>query len=499
MRRYRISTEILILILENLDPQTLWRACQAFSRIYNVVMEFQSLRYRFELALAAMKDGRAPRAHAPALARYQLLLSYKKDWPRLRWSQESRMQIPTPAQVGMSGGFVHRILTDGQQYCLELSELPSHRTGRPLTRTRHIRFSTPPIESVMVDPSQHLLVTTHLFRHIHLRDLWTFAKHRWAPALAYEFSTQSAGRVSHMSLQICGSKLGISMEFAAGQVKHLVMDWHTLHARWFEEGDILFLNETCMLVSAKYHGRPALNLYNITDVANVTNMRDYELPEVWANAAITFSSNSSPPSDAVANPDALFYPDPAARLLMLNVNLSGASNTRQSGHAKGPSVWLFANESYFRPPTSRRDPVRVSWKHWSQHCYIRNVQPSPFLRGPHVVGTKALYLDAEPVQLSRNEMGSRPATIPRLVLIDFKPFSDPAKAPAKTWTMGGKTTMVPYESTRDIPYTTIDNLNIDAVRMNEDNIVLIMELLQGMRNLSILTFGTPPAPRPRHK
>lgn len=74
---------------------------------------------------------------------------------------------------------------------------------------------------------------------IHLRDLWTFAKHRWAPALAYEFSTQSAGRVSHMSLQICGSKLGISMEFAGGQVKHLVMDWHTLHARVSEDDNLL--------------------------------------------------------------------------------------------------------------------------------------------------------------------------------------------------------------------------------------------------------------------
>ncbi|KAJ8508916.1 hypothetical protein ONZ45_g8845 [Pleurotus djamor] len=471
-------------------------------------MEFQSLRYRFELALAAMKDGRAPRARAAPLARHQLLLSYKKDWPRLHWSSESKLQIPTPAQVGMTGGFVHKILTNGQQYCLELSQLPSFRTGCPLNMTRHIRFPTGPIEGVIVDPSQALLVTTHLFSQngfvaiqINMRDLWTFSKHRWAPALAYEFSTQSPARVSQMTLQICGSKLGISMEFVGGQIKHLVMDWRTLHARWFEESDILFLHETRLLVITKYNGRPVMNLYNITEIANVTNMREYELPEAWGTAAITFCPNMSPQSDAMANPEALFYPDPSARLLMLSVDPNATPSARHpTTNAKGPVAWVFINESYFKPPTSRRDPARVSWKHWSQHCYIRSVVPSPYQGGPQLVGTKVVFLDAEPVQLSRSQVGTKPGLIPRLTLIEFRPFVDPTNVPGKSWTAGVKTNMVPYEYSKDVPYKTIDNLNIEGIRVTEDNIVLFMECRQGMRNLNILTFGgAPAAPRPRHK
>jgi hypothetical protein len=129
-------------------------------------MEYQSLRYIFELAVSGMKDGPAAQSPGPPLARLQLLLTYKKDWPRLYWTHEYKMQIATPAHVGASGGFIHRIRTHGFQHILELTELPSCRTGRPPALTRHLRYTTTlPIESVAVDPSQALIVTSHIFRY----------------------------------------------------------------------------------------------------------------------------------------------------------------------------------------------------------------------------------------------------------------------------------------------------------------------------------------------
>src|SRR5258705_443847 len=90
IKRYRISDDVLILILEKLNPVSLYRACQvcrtihlvefllitfiqAFERIYVLVMRFQPLRYKFELAAIGMKDGPASYAACPPMNRLQLV------------------------------------------------------------------------------------------------------------------------------------------------------------------------------------------------------------------------------------------------------------------------------------------------------------------------------------------------------------------------------------------------------------------------------------------
>ncbi|KAL0953864.1 hypothetical protein HGRIS_005039 [Hohenbuehelia grisea] len=492
MRRYKISTEVLMLILEKLDPQSLWRACRAFTRIYNVVMEFQSLRYRFELALAAMKDGHAPRAHVPPLARYQLLLSYKKDWPRLHWSHECKMQIPASVQLGVSGGFLHKLFNSGGQTCLELSELPSYRAGRPMSKTRHIRYSAPMVDSVVIDPSQRLLIMSYLFSQngmaaiqVHIRDLWTFSRHPWAPAMTCEFSTQCNLRVTSVTLQICGSKFCITISFAGDTVKHLIMDWRTLHARWFDEKDIHFLNDSSLLVIRKHHSRAMLNLYNITDIANLTNAREYEIPEAWAHSSFAFIPNASPRHDSGANPDAVFYPDPSQRLL--GISIAPAQSAKGS-----PFVWLFINENYFRIPTRRDPATRVSWAHWGSYTAMRVVNPSPCLRAPQLSGSRLVYVDADATPVSRSR--SSVVATPRLNLIDFQPFLESGAGPTKAWTIGSRTEFVPVESTKAVPSTTVDNSAIYGVRLNEDNIILLLEQ-QGMRSVNILTFGAPETSR----
>jgi hypothetical protein len=128
-------------------------------------MEYLPLYYLFELAMAGMKDGPVSHSYRPPVGRLDLLKSYKRDWPKLDWTHEYKMLIPTQAQAGITAGFLHQINVHGSQYTLDLAELPSCRTGRPPALTRHLRFTTPQIENIAIDRSQSLIVTSHLFRY----------------------------------------------------------------------------------------------------------------------------------------------------------------------------------------------------------------------------------------------------------------------------------------------------------------------------------------------
>lgn len=136
---------------------------QAFKRIYGIVLEYHSLRYKFELAVAGMRDGAASRAVAPLLGRLHLLLSYRTDWPRLNWTHEFKMQVIAPSHIGTSGGFIHQIRPHGAYDTLEITELPSCRTGRSPALTRRLRFTSPPIETICIDSSQALIIAAHIF------------------------------------------------------------------------------------------------------------------------------------------------------------------------------------------------------------------------------------------------------------------------------------------------------------------------------------------------
>ena len=139
---------------------------QAFKRVYLIVMDYLPLYYIFELAMAGMKDGPVSHSYRPSVGRLDLLKSYRMDWPKLGWTHEYKMLIPTHARAGITGGFLHQINVHGSQYTLDLAELPSCRTGRPPSLTRHLRFTTPQIENIAIDRSQSLIVTSHLFRYL---------------------------------------------------------------------------------------------------------------------------------------------------------------------------------------------------------------------------------------------------------------------------------------------------------------------------------------------
>jgi len=182
-KRHRISNDVLILILEKLNPVTLYRTCQvsfsydfrttpyrhfffyvqAFQRVWMLVMEIQSLRYIFELAVVGMKDGAAPYSGRSHLIRLQLLMTYKKDWPRLYWTDEKKVSVPaTATKVDVSGNFLYYA---GHQ-SLDLLELPSCRTSRPPAQTRHLKYITSAADHVAIDPTQSLIVASQVTGYV---------------------------------------------------------------------------------------------------------------------------------------------------------------------------------------------------------------------------------------------------------------------------------------------------------------------------------------------
>ncbi|KAJ7504276.1 hypothetical protein B0H11DRAFT_509616 [Mycena galericulata] len=488
LQRYRIPNDILTAILEYLDPRSLFLACQAFKRIYAIVMEYHALRYKFELAVGGMKDGAAPRAAAPLLGRLHLLLSYRTDWPRLHWTHEYKMQVITPSHVGTSGGFIHQIRPHGVYDTLEITELPSCRTGRSPALTRRLRFTSPPIEMICIDSAQALIVAGHIFcqngfikLELQFRDLWTFAKHPRAPAESYQIPTQSVAPVSHAAISIFGSKMAITLEFVGGKINHLIMDWRTFGARWIDDEDIYLLDDDFLLVVCKRGSNPpVINLCSIANLANMVVLRQYELPGTWVNSSIKFCPNTSPRQ---RSPTALFYSDPANRVLVITAKPSAKKSASAS-----PNNWLFVGEAYFRAVPSRRDRLLVPWSSWGQHCVIKDLTRSKTLvRGPYAIGSRIVFLESGPGQ--RFLAGSTAS----LNLIEFAPFPNSSTRLDSSWSvMGPRTTLFPSETTRRLPSSSVEHYAVDNIGVTEDNIILFLELQPGFRPVNILTFGVPP-------
>ncbi|KAJ7334240.1 hypothetical protein DFH08DRAFT_880598 [Mycena albidolilacea] len=481
LKRYRISNDVLMSILEWLDPRSLFMASKAFKRIYGIVMEYHSLRYKLELAVSGMRDGIAPRAAAPLLGRLHLLLSYRTDWPRLSWTHEYKMQLITPSHLGTSGGFIHQIRPHGAYDTVEITELPSCRTGRSPTLTRRLRFTSPPIETICIDASQALIVATHIFCQagiigvqFHFRDLWTFGKHPRAPAESYEIPTQSVAAVSRATISIFGSKMAMTLEFLGGKTNHLIMDWRNFGARWIDDPDIRLLDEDLLLVLCKRgSSAPIINLCSISNIANMVVLRQYELPGTWNNSTITFCANYS---SRLPSASAMFYSDPAQRILVISAKPSPKSSSRS---------WLFVNEGYFRYAPSRRDRFVVPWSVWGQYCLVKDLARSrTAVRGPYAVGSRIVFLECE-----------SGASAGCLKTIEFAPFpDDPARLDPSWSVVGPRSALFPSESARRLPSSTLEHYAVDDIGVTEDNIILFLELQPGFRPVNILTFGVPQSP-----
>ncbi|KAG6827081.1 hypothetical protein H0H92_013264 [Tricholoma furcatifolium] len=447
-------------------------------------MEYSPLQYIFELAIAGMKDGPVSHIYRPAVGRLQLLTSYRNDWPLLIWGHENKMLLSSQTRSGVSSGFLHQLRVHGGQYTLDLSELPSCRTSRSPALTRHLKFRTPEIENIAIDRAQSLIVASHVLSLqngfgvvLYFRDLWTFEKHPKAYDGTYDFNVGPVP-ISSISIAISGHKMAISFEFHGGKIMHLVLDWRTFQAGWLEDNDIQFLSENRLLVVRRSHGLPFLSLYNISNIGSVVVERDYELPENWARSTIGFSSNTSALADQPSPTEAMFYPDPSKRVILLVVKTPSPNG--------GPSArnWLIVNESFFRQ-TSRKDRLRVSWHEWSQVCLIRDAYPA--VRGPYVNGSRVVFAENAPRASPR-----APAPC-RLNVIEFAPFPDSSCKQTRAWSMiGPRSVLVPNEYSRELPPKTVDGRQIEDLRLTEDNIVLFLDNHDDNKPVNILTFGVPP-------
>ena len=260
-----------------------------------------------------------------------------------------------------------------------------------------------------------------------------------------------------------------------------------LFIQWFEDQDVHFLNENFLLVVKRSRGLPVLNIYNIFDIGAVTVEREYELPGHWGNAAIGFSHNTAPLTDNSASSEALFYPDPSTRILVIT------ARTISPEPGRSPFCnWLFINESYLRP-TSRRDRLSVPWDHWKEYCLIKDVLPSAQLSGPCVIGSRILYIESDPGRPTRGGHSSGYAAS-RLTIIDFAPYPDGSCHSNSVWPfVGNRSLLVPNETTRSMPSKTVDRLSIDDIRVTEDNIVLFLVRHEfvSIHYLTIIFSGKP--------
>ncbi|KAJ7224144.1 hypothetical protein GGX14DRAFT_424453 [Mycena pura] len=481
LKRYRVPDDILLRILEYLDPKSLFLACKAFKRIYACTTEYHPLRYKFELAVNGMRDGAAPRAVAPLLGRLHLLLSYQTDWSRLNWTHEYKMQAIAPSHIGTSGGFIHQIRPHGVYSTLEITELPSCRTGRSPAQTRRLRFTSPPVETICIDSSQGLLIAAHIFCQggivgiqLHIRDLWSFGKHPRAPAESYEIQTQSAAPVSRVAVAVYGSKMAMTLEFVDGKINHLLMDWRNFGARWIDDQDILLLDNDLLIVLCK-KGRspPIINLCSISNLASMCVLRQYELPGIWNHSSIKFHPNVAP---RLPSSSALFYSDPASRILVI-----AAKSTSKSSANALPFNWLFINENYFKGAPFRREHAVVPWSVWGQCCVIKDISRGKTSVVPHPIGSRVVFVESE----LRHGTTS-------LNLIEFTPFPENPTRLDPSWSMvGTRSALFPNESARRLPSSAVEHYAVDGIGVTEDNIVLFLELQPGFRPVNILTFGAP--------
>lgn len=188
--------------------------------------------------------------------------------------------------------------------------------------------------------------------------------------------------------------------------------------------------------------------------------REYELPPIWAKSAIRFGRNTAPASDHTTPSTALFYADPAARILLLTA--------KQTGPNANGMHWMFIPEAFFRPTTHPERRI-VPWIYWSQFCLIRELQINQVVGYPQVVGSRVVYLEKNGTRSSRGHERTH------LSVIDFSPYAEIATPPpAKLWTLIGKQAILrPSETLRDIPSTTTNGLAVENIHATEDNIVLV--------------------------
>jgi hypothetical protein len=216
--------------------------------------------------------------------------------------------------------------------------------------------------------------------------------------------------------------------------------------------DVLFLDEDHVLVIEKLHDMPSLMVYNIKDVQQPTAKRQLQLPDTWRNFSINFHRNDAPMRDPPKSSTALFYSDPARRLLVLSA--------RPSVHDK-PINWMILPEALLA--SSWIGGPSVSWNDWCQYVIVRNISNTRLVGKPALMGSRILYLDQD-----------SSGTKMRINAINFAPHSEKPETSQAMWDFVGKyTPLIPTEARREVSPVDGHGSKLQDLRATEDNIVLL--------------------------
>jgi len=150
--------------------------------------------------------------------------------------------------------------------------------------------------------------------------------------------------------------------------------------------------------------------------------------------------------------------------------ISLTARSRQPGHH--PYTWLFVKESFFRYSVSHySSKVAIPWAKWDAFTILKDMAGG--IKGPYVVGARAIYLEV------------LPGKTPRMKLIDFPAMPDANIAAAAVQTLswaGKKAGLIPVEKSMRIPEDFSKGTTVEDIRMTEDNIVVFLVRLRRSLN-----------------
>ncbi|KAI5999301.1 hypothetical protein F5J12DRAFT_895137 [Pisolithus orientalis] len=537
MSLFTLSTELLLLILDELDPVSLFRFCKASQTILTLVGGTTSLRYRYELALCGLREGLLNQCSPKD--QLATLLSYKRAWSTFTWSAEDRLTFPPPTIMGVSGNYLYQAVQfsepNGFVWALRIYELRCFRR----TPQRGLYFKqyllTFDVRKVVIDPSQSLMIWAQIYFPpqqnspvlgvLHFRDTRGDYDHREAAQPRLQYRTEWWGitppgeRVSIQQVQVCGSLVALSirleLEDGEGITELALLNWRTGAALRTFTGDKLtfdLVSDTRVIVvcqpdddeerssgssSGSYERRPdglyaydkgtrspQIGVYEICHEPGqgpLPRARSYEFPESWNTVSfVQQCPNSSAKMITPPAPGILFDHDP--RLRLIAVTFDFPYNAKPRGLSR--KVVVVIDESKLMPADDGDEVVR--WADWQEHCMILNLPNQA--DGVQLCGRRLIFF--ENVQ---NSAGSPQDPSSRVHSLDLNPSAAPylwslaRQSPPWRW-QASVSTVFDHRGSKYVRTSTSNTHDLTWMDVTEDSLILYHER-EGRTGVRILTFG----------
>ncbi|KAG6332147.1 hypothetical protein ID866_6942 [Astraeus odoratus] len=533
MSLFTLSGELILLILDELDPVSLFQLCRASSVIHSMVGTTSALRYRYELALCGARDG--PPNRYTLRDRLIPLLGYKRGWSTLSWSVEDRLAFTPPTIMGVAGNFFYQAsqspLNNGFTWSLHIYALRSFRTA-PQSSLAYYQYNVPfEIRKVAIDVSQDLMIIAQLYfppqqtsaiiAFLHLRNLRSGQEHRQAtqPRLRYLTDwwgiTPPGERVSIQQVQICGTVAALSirleLEQGEGITELALFDWRlggspirtfTGDALSF---DVLSDNRITVVsqpdededdssnssnnsyerrpdglyVSERGKRPPQIGVYEIHPGSLHLRLRSYEFPKSWTSVSfLQQCPNSSSRETTLHSPGTLFYNDPQLRLIAIMVEFP--VHARPAGCSR--KVVVIVEESKLEPADDGEEVVR--WEYWQKYCMVLNLPDHA--DAVQLVGRRLVFFEN-----AKNAAGSVQEPGSRVHCLDLNPHmarylrSLTHQNPPWRWqeSWASVSTVFNHRGCRYVRTSTSDTYSLTWIDTTEDSLVLYDVRLRRLKDL----------------